>query len=309
MTVNPTQTPPLVETPTPPVPRAPDRVTAARQRLLLAAGGFVAFFIVWQSGALSGPMYPLRLFVSLVHELGHGLTAILTGGKFLTFQVFADGSGLAYTAGGSSFLVPQMGYLGAALFGAALLALTNRVRDVRPVAYGVAAYVGLGVVLFTGKGGIVAVLIVGALVAWGIAAAVYRTRAVFQIIAIIGMMLAIVVAWGEVALRIGLIGAAVIAVIGAFAPRPVTVLLLNFLALVVGLNVILDITYLLQAPDASVGTIPNDAATMSHNTGLPIAFWALLWVGLALVMNGIAIYIAFIQPARRPRSSIPASVR
>ncbi len=307
MTVNPNPTPLPVESPTPPIPRAPDRVAAARQRLLLAAGGFIVFLIAWQSGTLSSLMYPLRLFVSLVHELGHGLTAILTGGKFLTFQVFADGSGLAYTAGGSGFLVPQMGYLGAALFGAVLLALTNRVRDVRPVAYAVAAYIGLGVVLFTGKGGIVAALIIGALVAWGIAAAVYRTRTVFQIIAIVGMILAIAVAWGDVALRIGLIGAALIAVIGAFAPRPVTMLLLNFLALVVGLNVILDITYLLQAPGASVGLIPNDAATMSHNVGLPIAFWALLWVVLALIMNGIAIYVAFIQPARRRRPSTPIS--
>jgi hypothetical protein len=307
MTVKPNPTALPIDNSPPQVPLAPDRVTAARRRLLLATGGFVVFLILWQSGALVSLMYPLRLFVSLVHELGHGLTAILTGGKFLSFEVFADGSGLAYTAGGSSFLVPQMGYLGAALFGAVLLALTNRVRDVRPVAYGVAALVGLGVVLFTGKGGMVAALMIGAVVAWGIAAAVYRTRAVFQIIAIVGMMLAIAVAWGEVALRVGLIGAAVIALIGAFAPRPVSAMLLNFLALVVGLNVILDITYLLQAPGASVGPIPNDAAAMSRNVGLPIAFWALLWVGLALLMNGIAVYIAFIQPARRRRPSPPAT--
>src|SRR5579859_70249 len=155
MMVEPNPTPLPVETPTPQVPLAPDRVTAARRRLLLAVAGFVVFLIVWQSGALVNLLYPLRLFVSLVHELGHGLTAILTGGKFLNFQVFPDGSGLAYTAGGSGFLVPQMGYLGAALFGALLLALTNRVRDVRPVAYGVAALVGFGVVFFTGQGGLV----------------------------------------------------------------------------------------------------------------------------------------------------------
>src|SRR5579864_2491403 len=196
MTIKPKATPFAVDSPTPQVPFLADRVTPARRRLLVAVGVFVVFLILWQSGVLSGLLYPLRLFVSLVHELGHGLTAILTGGQFLNFEVFPNGAGLATTAGGSNFLVPQMGYLGAALFGAVLLALTNTVRDVRPVAYGVAALVGFGVVFFTGKGGLVLVLAIGAVLAWSVATVLYRARAVFQIIAIVAMVLAILVAWG-----------------------------------------------------------------------------------------------------------------
>lgn len=299
-------TPLPVEDRTPQMTLAADRVTSARRRLWLAIGAFVVFLVLWQSGALANLLYPLRLFVSLVHELGHGLTAILTGGRFLSFEVFPNGAGLASTIDGSSFLVPQMGYLGAALFGAVLLALTNTVRDVRPVAYGVAALVGFGVVFFTGQGGLVAVLMIGAVLAWALAASIYRLRALFQIVAIVGMVAAIMITWGDVALRIGLIAAATIGLVATFAPRPVTTVLLNFLALVVGLDVFLDITYLLQAPGASVGPIPNDAAAMARETGLPTLFWALLWVGLALVMNGIAVYVAFIRPARRaPPPSAP----
>ena len=300
---------PLEKAPQGPGSSATDRVTSARRRLWLAVGAFVVFLVLWQSGVLTDLLYPLRLFVSLVHELGHGLTAVLTGGSFLNVVVFPDGAGLATTSGGSSFLLPQMGYLGAALFGAVLLALTNTVRDVRPIAYGVAALIGFGVVFFTGQGGLVAVLMIGAVLAWSVAAAVYRTRALFQIVAIVGMVAAILIAWGDVALRIGLIAAAAIALIGTFAPRPVTTLVLNFLALVVGLDVFLDITYLLQAPGASVGPIPNDAAAMARETGLPTVFWVLLWVGLALVMNGIAVYVAFIRPARRPRPSLVPAAR
>ncbi len=272
---------------------------ADRWRLIAVIGAFVVFVVLWQTGNLDGLLYPLRLLVSLIHEMGHGLTAILTGGHFDHFEVFANGAGLAYTYGGSAFLVPQMGYMGAALFGAVLLTLTNRVRDVRPIAYGVAALIGGCALFFTAKGGLVLLLAVGALLAWGAAAAVYRTRAFFQIAAIGLAVVTIVVTWGEVTLRIGLISALVIAALGAFAPRPVTIFVLNFLALVVGLNAILDIAYLLQAPGASVGSVPNDAAAMTRLTGLPVVFWALLWVGLALLMNGLAFYVSFIAPARR----------
>lgn len=39
--------------------------------------------------------YPLILLSTLVHELGHALTAVLAGGRFDTLSVFADGSGVA----------------------------------------------------------------------------------------------------------------------------------------------------------------------------------------------------------------------
>ncbi len=41
--------------------------------------------------------YPLILLSTLVHELGHGIAAVLVGGRFERFAVFPDASGIAYT--------------------------------------------------------------------------------------------------------------------------------------------------------------------------------------------------------------------
>src|SRR5512141_1767924 len=110
-------------------------LTNSRGRTLLIAGGaFVLVYFLWQWTSQSPVLYPLRLFVTFVHEAGHGLAAILTGGRFEGFQVFPNGAGLALTRGGSPFLVLQMGYLGAALFGAILLYATNRTKHVNLVA-------------------------------------------------------------------------------------------------------------------------------------------------------------------------------
>ena len=71
-----------------------------------------------------GPLaYPFRLLTTIVHELSHGLVTLLTGGVFLRFVVFPDGAGMAYTAGGIRWLIIPAGYVGAALFGAALITL------------------------------------------------------------------------------------------------------------------------------------------------------------------------------------------
>jgi hypothetical protein len=42
--------------------------------------------------------YPLLLLSTLVHELGHGLAAVLAGGELVSFELYSDGSGVARTA-------------------------------------------------------------------------------------------------------------------------------------------------------------------------------------------------------------------
>ncbi len=43
--------------------------------------------------------YPLMLLSTLVHELGHGLAALMVGGNFSEFVMYADGSGVARVSG------------------------------------------------------------------------------------------------------------------------------------------------------------------------------------------------------------------
>src|SRR3954466_10077092 len=90
------------------------------RRLLLAVLAAVVVFVLWNIPQLDFILYPFRLFVSYVHESGHGTAAILTGGRFEALQIFSDGSGQALTVGGSRLVVLPAGYLGAALFGAVL---------------------------------------------------------------------------------------------------------------------------------------------------------------------------------------------
>jgi hypothetical protein len=65
-------------------------------RLLLVLSSVVTgiLYAVPEARLLS---YPLVLISTLAHELGHGLTAVLVGGKFASFELYSDASGLALT--------------------------------------------------------------------------------------------------------------------------------------------------------------------------------------------------------------------
>ena len=62
-------------------------------------------------------LYPVTLLVTFLHEFGHALGAILTGGSVEGLQINPDGSGYTITRGGSQAVVLMGGYLGSALLG------------------------------------------------------------------------------------------------------------------------------------------------------------------------------------------------
>ena len=62
-------------------------------------------------------IYPISQFVTFLHEFGHAIGAVITGGSVLNLQVNPDGSGFTRTAGGSRSIVLMGGYLGSAIFG------------------------------------------------------------------------------------------------------------------------------------------------------------------------------------------------
>src|SRR5258708_22002342 len=119
------------------------------ETLGLALGAFVLVFILWQTSNAGSLLYPFRLLVTFVHESGHGLAAIMTGGHFEKFQVFDSGAGVARTSGGNPLFILPMGYLGAALFGALILYAANHVRAAQNVAFLVGGYFLLCAILFT----------------------------------------------------------------------------------------------------------------------------------------------------------------
>jgi hypothetical protein len=128
-----------------------ETTTPFRRRALIAAAiGFVFALVVWNIPQLGFILYPVRLFVTFVHEAGHGLAAVLTGGQIHGLEVFPSGAGIATTSGGLRWVILPAGYLGAALFGALLFVAANRLHHPRVIAGALAAAVGFIAVAYTG---------------------------------------------------------------------------------------------------------------------------------------------------------------
>jgi hypothetical protein len=86
--------------------------------------------------------YPLLLLSTLVHELGHGVTAALTGASFDSFHMYWNGSGVAHwspvasTTKGDVALIAAGGLCGPAIL-AAICFTTARWRKAARPAFGV----------------------------------------------------------------------------------------------------------------------------------------------------------------------------
>ncbi len=78
-------------------------------------------------------VYPLRLFVTFIHEGGHALAALLTLGSVERLVIYANASGETYTYGGLSLLIASSGYLASTAYGAGLLTLLHDGRRAKAV--------------------------------------------------------------------------------------------------------------------------------------------------------------------------------
>jgi hypothetical protein len=100
------------------------------RKLVFVAGltaWLVAVWLLWWSPVI----YPLKLFVVLLHETSHALMALATGGRVDRLIITADQGGICYCPGGNAFLTLSAGYLGSLLWGALILILA-RARKPEP---------------------------------------------------------------------------------------------------------------------------------------------------------------------------------
>jgi len=67
--------------------------------------------------------WPVRIFVTYVHESMHAIAALISGGSVESISVRPDFSGTAMTIGGSGWLISSAGYVGTTLVGAGALYL------------------------------------------------------------------------------------------------------------------------------------------------------------------------------------------
>lgn len=232
-----------------------------RIALMVTALSLVIVFVLYNVPDVRWLLYPLQLLTTYVHEAGHGLAAILTGGEVRAFVVSADTSGYAITAGGWRWVVLPAGYVGTALVGSVMFYLVNRFpRAVNPIASGL----GFGMIAFT---------------------------LLFARPDETGIPLAILIGVG-----MGLI----LIVMGLRAPTWITALLMNVVAVSLALEAFFKLRYLM-ATSASRGNIQDDVTVFQQTFFplIPREFIALTWAALAVVLFSVALYYGAWKPFRQ----------
>lgn len=91
------------------------------KQLLLLGGLFLAILLMWQAPILSWIIYPIKIFVVLLHEISHGLAAVISGGRIVKIELSHLQGGVCWSAGGLRMLVLPAGYLGSMLWGGIIL--------------------------------------------------------------------------------------------------------------------------------------------------------------------------------------------
>jgi hypothetical protein len=87
-----------------------------------------AIWVLWPTPLV----YPLKIFVVMLHEISHGAAALVTGGRVERITLDPMQGGATYARGGNAFIMLSAGYLGSLLWGLLLIRLsrgaTTRVR-------------------------------------------------------------------------------------------------------------------------------------------------------------------------------------
>lgn len=111
-----------------------DANLVARARYTLAISVFLTL-VLYLVPHLRSIAYPLLLISTAVHELGHGVAAILAGGTFEKFVMYPDASGVATSSGNfgalGRALVAAGGLVGPAVFAAVCFLCARRASTAR----------------------------------------------------------------------------------------------------------------------------------------------------------------------------------
>lgn len=233
--------------------------------LLIAAALSVALWFIPYVSMLT---YPFQLFVTFIHEGGHALAGILTGGSVKGLSVAMDTSGLTrigYVVEGgllTKLFVSSAGYLGAMAYGALMLILVRRTVAARAVLAGSAGLI------------LVLTLVFGFVIP--------LTNFSFSPFTIVSGVL----------ISLGLLFAA------RKANARTANFLVSFLAVQCVLNALFDLRDLLILSTASDAR--TDAANMAAATGIPAIFWALIWIGGAFLLLSMALRAYAVNSSKTP---------
>ncbi|HMR11566.1 MAG TPA: M50 family metallopeptidase, partial [Polyangiaceae bacterium] len=86
--------------------------------------------------------------VVLLHEISHGIAAVLTGGSIVKMEINVRQGGVCYTTGGIRFFVLSAGYLGSMLWGGLIVVAASRSKRQRWISLGIGGFVLAVTVLY-----------------------------------------------------------------------------------------------------------------------------------------------------------------
>ncbi|MES3629018.1 MAG: M50 family metallopeptidase [Longimonas sp.] len=267
---------------------------------LLAATFVVAVCMVVPYGMWM--IYPFQLVGTLVHEAGHALAAVGTGGTVDRFVVRLDTSGYVGYRGGAPLIATSAGYLASVGVGAALLMAGAVQKRSRATLLIMAAGLLIVTVVFSGYGAslvafgafVAGLVLIDRAHAWSRThngapkSDSLLTRLLYGggLLLVGGALVYMFATRGLVSWMVGGLAALALLLVATYAsPRwqQGAVIFLGVQLALDGLNSIQTLWNLTRS-----GHSHNDAATMAELTGLPPEFWALTWGLLGVIAVGIA---------------------
>lgn len=242
-----------------------ENAKAAKNALTILIVVTVASLCAWEYPAYAWLLWPVKRLVTALHELGHALGCLLTGGQVTGLTIVADGEGhggLTMTEGGLPWIYGQTGYLGCAVFGCLFLYLGRSPRAARHVL------------------AVLGVLVVAASIVL-MSGAIHREGKLWE-----GAM--------SVVAGVGIGGLLIWA---GLKLRPETAQwILIFLAVQTALNCMTDLGNVWRV---STGMVPfgsyTDASTMAEITGVPAPVWTLFWALASGLLLAFTVWFSFLR--------------
>ncbi len=236
----------------------------AKPKAALLLIATVATVLLWFIPYAEYLVYPIRLFVTFIHEGSHALIAVLTGGSVQSLTIASDGSGAVYSAPSGfigQVLTSSAGYVGAAIFGVVMLVLMRKNVSPHKILFGCGVFVGV-------------------------------MTLVFSILSPMFHFLSLNVPFSSVAFTVfaGLLLTGVLLAMARFASHRVADFAVAFLAVQCLLNALADLKTVLFINAPLIGAdIQTDAGNMAAATGIPAFLWAVVWIAISLVVLTIGL--------------------
>lgn len=223
--------------------------------ILIAA----AVYFVVSTWVPFGPtlLYPLTLFTTWVHEMGHGLSALLVGGQFRELVINANAGGFAMAgaeAGWPEAIVAAGGLLAPPLLGAVILGTVHGPRRAR--------------------------IFLGAMSIGIVVSLVLYVRSSTGILAMAGVAVALAFAtWG------------------AFRATPQhRVVLAQFLAVILAVDTLTRMVSYAFMPAVQTGET-SDVGLIAENLGGHYKLWGVVITALAVGMLALGAWLAWRRPS------------